>query len=495
MSASSGAAASIAANTSRLSARSSRTHSWTCCTPATASARSAVAVSRSTPRSAVSMSARPLPARKPAAAAACSTAASRRSRVHVVQAHLEPRGRVEAGPAASGQAGPDHRYRRVAQVRPPRPALPSPSSRRPCRPCRRGRRCGRSQVAASSGRRTSTVRRRRRREYDGRMTELRTARASCASRSSQSRPADGDKERNLAAAGEAVAAAAAAGAGLVVLPEYALAGFPAERMRELAEPLDGPSLAAFRELAVRAGVCLVAGLPRLGAPDERLRHHGRHRAGRRPADRLRQDAPLRPRARRVHAGRRAPAAVRVRGHPLRRPVLLRHRVPRGRRAHSRCAARSACSCPAPTWSPGGRRTARSCSARALENHCFVAYANAVGEASGYRFEGESRLVDPLGRVLCDAERAETVVWADVDLRRRPTTREAVGRLPRAAARRSCTTDPALPRVGLVEGQEAGVKGSATSGAGTCVHAPVTPACCAPSSTCRRAMPKSMGAVQ
>ena len=84
----------------------------------------------------------------------------------------------------------------------------------------------------------------------------------------QLRPLDGDKERNLAAAGAAVAAAAQAGARLVVLPEYALTGFPAERMRELAEPLEGPSLAAFRRLAGEAGVCLVAGLPRLGEPGE-----------------------------------------------------------------------------------------------------------------------------------------------------------------------------------------------------------------------------------
>ena len=32
----------------------------------------------------------------------------------------------------------------------------------------------------------------------------------------------------------------------MVLPEYVLTGFPAERMRALAEPLDGPSLDAFR---------------------------------------------------------------------------------------------------------------------------------------------------------------------------------------------------------------------------------------------------------
>jgi (R)-amidase len=63
------------------------------------------------------------------------------------------------------------------------------------------------------------------------------------------------------------------------------------------------------------------------------------------------------------------------------------------------------------WGPSHRAFVR---ARALEDHCWVAYADCVGEASGYLFEGESCLVDPLGRVVCDAGRRETVVWGDVD---------------------------------------------------------------------------------
>ena len=97
----------------------------------------------------------------------------------------------------------------------------------------------------------------------------------------QLRPVDGDKERNLAAAGAAVAAAARAGACLVVLPEYVLTGFPAERMRELAEPLDGPSLAALRRMAAASDVCLVANLPRLGDPAD-ARHTAAAEAVRHP---------------------------------------------------------------------------------------------------------------------------------------------------------------------------------------------------------------------
>ena len=68
----------------------------------------------------------------------------------------------------------------------------------------------------------------------------------------------------------------------------------------------------------------------------------------------------------------------------------------------------------PTRQPGEHHRAYVRS-RALENHAFVAYANAVGAASGYVFEGGSCLVDPLGRVLCDAGHDETVVWADLDI--------------------------------------------------------------------------------
>ena len=250
------------------------------------------------------------------------------------------------------------------------------------------------------------------REYDGRMTgtghpdALRIALV-------QLRPTDGDKARNLAAAGEAVASAARAGAGLVVLPEYALAGFPAERMRELAEPLDGPSLKAFRELAARAGVCLVAGLPRLDAADQVFD----------TTVVVAPDGELMTVYDKTHLFDRE-RAVFTPGAALQPPfeyaglrfgVLCCFDIEFPEPARTLALRGAQCllvpSANMEPWGPSHRAFVR---ARALENHCFVAYANAGGEASGYRFEGESRLVDPLGRALCDAGRAETVVWADID---------------------------------------------------------------------------------
>jgi len=244
----------------------------------------------------------------------------------------------------------------------------------------------------------------------------------------QSRPADGDKARNLAAAGEAVAAAAAAGAGLVVLPEYVLAGFPAERMRELAEPLGGPSVAAFRELAVRGGVCLVAGLPRLGDPGGPAPSSASGPTGAPPVYDttvvIAPDGELLSVYDKTHLFGRE-RSVFAPGAALQPPfeyagirfgVLCCFDIEFPEPARTLALRGAQCllvpSANMAPWGPSHRAFVR---ARALEDHCFVAYANAVGSASGFEFEGESCLVDPLGRLLCDAGRAETVVWGDVDL--------------------------------------------------------------------------------
>ena len=230
----------------------------------------------------------------------------------------------------------------------------------------------------------------------------------------QSRPEDGDKARNLAAAGEAVAAAARAGAHLVVLPEYVLAGFPAERMAELAEPLDGPSVAAFRRMAGEAGVALVAGLPRRGDAGDVFD----------TTIVIAPDGALLSAYDKTHLYDRE-QAVFARGAALEPPFAFR-----GVRCGVLCcfdiefpeAARTlalrGAQCllvPSANMQPWGGHHRAFVRARALENHSFVAYANAVGAASGSVFEGESCLVDPLGRVLCDAGHDETLVWGDVDL--------------------------------------------------------------------------------
>jgi predicted amidohydrolase len=74
------------------------------------------------------------------------------------------------------------------------------------------------------------------------------------------------------------------------------------------------------------------------------------------------------------------------------------------------------------WGPSHRAFVR---ARALENHCWVAYANLCGSASGYEFEGESCLVDPHGELQCEAERSASVVCGDVSARAAREARAAI----------------------------------------------------------------------
>ncbi len=71
-----------------------------------------------------------------------------------------------------------------------------------------------------------------------------------------------DKNRNLEAITGCVATAKAGGAELVVFPEYAMFTAPAmdERFLASAESLDGPFVAAVRDLARREAIAIVAGI-------------------------------------------------------------------------------------------------------------------------------------------------------------------------------------------------------------------------------------------
>ncbi len=71
----------------------------------------------------------------------------------------------------------------------------------------------------------------------------------------------------------------------------------------------------------------------------------------------------------------------------------------------------------PTNWPAGSDTYQHVpSARAIENHIFVAAANRVGEERGVRFAGRSQIVDFTGKMLAEAgETEETILEAEVDL--------------------------------------------------------------------------------
>lgn len=68
------------------------------------------------------------------------------------------------------------------------------------------------------------------------------------------------------------------------------------------------------------------------------------------------------------------------------------------------------------WPVGATAAARPVSVvRALENKVFLATCNRVGEENGFRFIGLSKILDPYGAALAEAQDEETTILADIDL--------------------------------------------------------------------------------
>lgn len=55
--------------------------------------------------------------------------------------------------------------------------------------------------------------------------------------------------------------------------------------------------------------------------------------------------------------------------------------------------------------------------RAIENQCYVAACNRVGQTSGTRFFGHSMVVDPWGEVVVEGDGEENVLVAPIDIAR------------------------------------------------------------------------------
>jgi predicted amidohydrolase len=69
------------------------------------------------------------------------------------------------------------------------------------------------------------------------------------------------------------------------------------------------------------------------------------------------------------------------------------------------------------WPTGAWRTPKfMLNARAQENHYAVAAVNRVGTERGWRFIGQSKIVDCMGDVICEAsEDREEILYAEVDI--------------------------------------------------------------------------------
>jgi len=239
----------------------------------------------------------------------------------------------------------------------------------------------------------------------------------------------GDKARNLDVAERLVREAAADGAELVVLPEKWTVLGDAEALREGAEPLSGPSIAAAADWARDLGIHLVA-----GSIAERVEG----------ADKLSNtsvligpDGELHARYRKIHMFDVDVGGVSYReseteepGNEIVSPVLGPS-LPGVTLGMTVCydlrfpelyrilAVRGATVLTVPsafTYETGKHHWEVLLRARAIENQAFVIAPNQVGEAPPhYRSYGHSMIVDPWGEVLAVAPDGEGFVAADLDL--------------------------------------------------------------------------------
>ena len=97
-----------------------------------------------------------------------------------------------------------------------------------------------------------------------------------------------------------------------------------------------------------------------------------------------------------------------------RPLLLRHRAARAG-AHARPARRPVPACPQRQHGTLGRAPSRLRALARAGEPCLRRLRQCRRSGVRLRVRGRSCLVDPLGRVLCDAGHDETVVWADLDV--------------------------------------------------------------------------------
>lgn len=222
--------------------------------------------------------------------------------------------------------------------------------------------------------------------------------------------------------------AARHGARLALLPEMFSTGFSMEAER-IAEPRGGPSESFLRSTARELGLWILASVPQRGEPrpsnvailaspeGDATRYAKIH-----PFSFGGED--------RVYSGGDRIVTVTLEGvrvtpfvcYDLRFPEPFRFAAddtdlfalvanwPEARRAH---------------WSTLLR-------ARAIENLCYVAGVNRVGEGGKLRYDGGSAIVSPWGEVLAEGGSKEEVLFAEIDP---AVVRDARAKFPALADRR------------------------------------------------------------
>jgi predicted amidohydrolase len=223
----------------------------------------------------------------------------------------------------------------------------------------------------------------------------------------------GEVAANLAVVERVTAEAAAGGAGLVVFPEMFLTGYNiGAAVRELAEPSDGPSLAALGEIAQKAGTAIVCGYPEragdrlfnsavfLDAEGETLANYRKSQLF--GAFEMAYFTPGSQLVISEFGGIKVGFLI---CYDIEFPEPARHLAQAGVQLLL---------VPTALMAPGVPVARRVVPSRACENQIFVAYANRPGREGDLDYVGESCIVGPDGDDLARAVAGEALIMAEID---------------------------------------------------------------------------------
>lgn len=224
----------------------------------------------------------------------------------------------------------------------------------------------------------------------------------------------GDPASSLHRLRERADAAAASGATLLVTPEMSLTGYNiGSRVRDLAEPADGPLLAEVSRIAADTGVAIVYGFPELadgdvynavrlvdatGAP--RALYRKTHLFGGLDRDHFR-------------AGDELVVQADLDGHRIGLLVCYDVEFPEAVRAHAR-AGTTLLAVPTALMAPNTSVATLLVPARAMENQLHLAYVNRCDTEGELDYVGLSALVGPDGAELLRGGATEALLVGDVD---------------------------------------------------------------------------------
>ena len=226
-----------------------------------------------------------------------------------------------------------------------------------------------------------------------------------------------EKEHNLEKAGQAIHQAADQGAAAILFPELFLTGYSlGSRTLEMAETIEGPSVKRVAEMAGSRHIAVLMGYAersqdgrqvfdavfvadsqgRICGTYQKVHLFHAEKECFQPGNQLRvMDFGL------------GPVGLLI-CYDLEFPEAVRELAMRGAGWIATCTA---------NMTPNQHLQEIFVQSRAAENHVWVAVANRIGRDADLDFFGGSAVADPFGGLVTCADNQETILFADIDLKR------------------------------------------------------------------------------